>query len=68
MSTSRRRQRRCQNLVLRWADQVARRWLVRNKSPYLAEIAALAQRSREPGLYYLNVRYVGLYDSGEAGD
>ena len=43
--------------VLRLADQVARRWLVRNNSPYLAEIAALAQRSREPGLYYLNVQY-----------
>lgn len=43
--------------VLRLADQVARRWLVRTNSPYLAEIIALAQRSREPGLYYLNVQY-----------
>jgi hypothetical protein len=43
--------------VLRLADRLARRWLVQNNSPYLAEITALAQRSREPGLYYLNVQY-----------
>ena len=43
--------------VLRLADRVARHWLVRNNSPYLAEIAALAQRSREPGVYYVNVQY-----------
>lgn len=43
--------------ALRLADRVARRWLVHSDSPYLSEIAALAQRSREPGLYYLNVQY-----------
>ncbi len=43
--------------ALRVADAVSRRWLERNQSPYLEEIRYLAEKSREPGLYYLNVSY-----------
>lgn len=43
--------------ALRIADAASRRWLERNKSPYLDEIRYLAEQSREPGLYYLNVSY-----------
>jgi hypothetical protein len=43
--------------ALRIADAASRRWLERNKSPYLEEIRYLAEKSREPGLYYLNVSY-----------
>lgn len=43
--------------ALRVADVLSRRWLERNKSPYLGEIRTLAEKSREPGLYYLNVSY-----------
>ncbi len=44
-------------LLLRFLDRLSRSWLVRNGSHYLAEIDTLAQRSREPGLYYLNLAY-----------
>jgi hypothetical protein len=44
-------------IALRALDRAARAWLVHNKSAYLAEIDALAARSRLPGLYYLNVAY-----------
>ena len=43
--------------TLRAADFLSRRWLKRNGSPYLAEIEALANRARRPGIYYLNVSY-----------
>ena len=43
--------------LLRIMDRVSRSWLVRNRSRYLPEIDALAGKSREPGLYYLNVDY-----------
>lgn len=43
--------------VLKGLDWLSRRWLERNGSNYLAEIDALAKRSRAPGLYYLNVHY-----------
>ncbi len=43
--------------ALKMADAVSRRWLERNRSPYLDEIRFLAEHAREPGLYYLNVSY-----------
>jgi hypothetical protein len=43
--------------ALRIADNVSRRWLERNKSPYLEEIRYLAEHAKAPGLYYLNVSY-----------
>jgi hypothetical protein len=43
--------------VVRLLDRLSRWWLVRNRSHYLAEIDVLARRSREPGLYYLNLHY-----------
>jgi hypothetical protein len=42
---------------LRFVDWLSRRWLVHNGSGYLHEIDALAQRSRMPGIYFLNVSY-----------
>jgi hypothetical protein len=52
-------------MATRWAstefihllDRLSLWWLVRNRSPNLAEIEALARRSREPGIYYLNLDY-----------
>ena len=51
--------------VLRLADRLARRWLVQNNSPYLAEITALAQTLPRAWalLSQCSVR-VGVYDSG----
>ncbi len=43
--------------LLRLLDRLSHWWLVRNRSHYLAEIEALARRSRQPGLYYLNLAY-----------
>lgn len=43
--------------TLRFADMLSRRWLERNRSPYLTEIEALANRAGRPGIYYLNVSY-----------
>lgn len=43
--------------TLRVADMLSRRWLERNRSPYLAEIQTLANRAGRPGIYYLNVSY-----------
>ncbi len=43
--------------TLRFADMLSRRWLERNRSPYLGEIQALANRAGRPGIYYLNVSY-----------
>ena len=43
--------------VVNLLDRLSRWWLVRNRSPYLAEIEALALQSSEPGIYYLNVNY-----------
>ncbi len=43
--------------TLRLADLLSRRWLESNRSPYLSEIQALANRAKRPGIYYLNVSY-----------
>ncbi len=43
--------------VVHLLDRLSRWWLARNRSPYLAEIEALARRSREPGIYFLNLNY-----------
>ena len=43
--------------VLRVVDRLSRSWLDRNRSPYLTEIDALAEKSHAVGLYYLNVSY-----------
>lgn len=43
--------------VVRLADVLSRAWLKVVDHPYLPEIAALAARSREPGLYYFNSHY-----------
>lgn len=42
---------------LRFVDWLSRRWLVHSGSSYLPEIDSLAQRSRMPGIYFLNVSY-----------
>jgi len=43
--------------LLRLLDLASKRWLERNASPYLSEIAHLAGLSRLPGVYYINVHY-----------
>jgi len=39
------------------ADRIARRWLARTSSPYLAELDALAAHSRISGVYAINISY-----------
>ncbi|MFN3744002.1 MAG: hypothetical protein ACK4TL_04795 [Hyphomicrobiaceae bacterium] len=43
--------------TLRLADRVSRSWFLRNNSAYFAEVEALAERARSPGIYYLNTSY-----------
>ena len=38
-------------------DGVARRWLQRSESPYIAEIAAIAATLKAPGIWFLNGSY-----------
>src|SRR5215211_6583958 len=39
------------------ADRVARRWLARSRSPYLAELDAIAAHTRTAGTYAINLSY-----------
>ena len=43
--------------VLPMADRVARRWLARSSSPYLAEIDAIAAHTRVTGVFAINLAY-----------
>jgi hypothetical protein len=43
--------------VLPLADRVARRWLARSASPYLAELDAAAARTGVAGIYAINISY-----------
>lgn len=43
--------------AIRIADAVSRRWLLRHRSPQLAEIDRIAERLGRPGAHYLNVSY-----------
>ena len=43
--------------AIRIADAVSRRWLLRHRSPQLAEIDRIAARLGRPGAHYLNVSY-----------
>jgi hypothetical protein len=43
--------------VLPAADRIARRWLARSASPYLAELDAMAARAGIAGLYAINISY-----------
>ena len=43
--------------VLPPADRVARRWLARSASPYLAELDAIAARAGIAGVYAINISY-----------
>jgi hypothetical protein len=45
------------DFVIRGADQLSRKWLLKQRSPYLEEIETLANRSKRPGAYFLNVNY-----------
>jgi peptidoglycan/xylan/chitin deacetylase (PgdA/CDA1 family) len=46
---------------VRWAlpamDAVSRRWLVRSRSPYAPEVAAIAEALGFPGIWFLNSSY-----------
>lgn len=44
-------------LAMRLADLASRRWLERTANPYLGEIAGMAARIGEPGVYMLNLSY-----------
>src|SRR5918998_633168 len=39
------------------ADRIARRWLARSASPYIAELDAIAARTRVAGIYAINLSY-----------
>jgi hypothetical protein len=43
--------------VLPLADRIARRWLARSASPYLAELDAMAARTGVAGIYAINISY-----------
>src|SRR5262245_61963941 len=43
--------------VLRAADSLSRRWLVKARNPHLAEIDAIAACIGRPGAHYLNLSY-----------
>jgi hypothetical protein len=43
--------------VLPAADRIARGWLARSASPYLAELDAMAARTRIAGIYAINISY-----------
>lgn len=43
--------------ALPMADGIARRWLARGASPYLAELDAMARRTGVAGLYAINISY-----------
>ena len=45
------------SVALRSANGISRRWLSARRSPYLAELDALASLSTRPGAYFLNVHY-----------
>lgn len=44
-------------LLLPAADRVARRWLMRSHSPYVSEVAAIAEAFGYPGVWFLNGSY-----------
>lgn len=39
------------------ADRIARRWLARSATPYMAELDAMATRARVTGIYAINLSY-----------
>src|SRR3954463_11682231 len=43
--------------VLPVADRIARGWLARTTSPYLAELDGIAARTRISGIYAINLSY-----------
>lgn len=45
------------NFVLSGFDRISRNWLVTHQSRYLAELDAIADLSKRPGAYFLNVNY-----------
>jgi hypothetical protein len=57
--------------ALPMADRIARRWLRRSASPYLAELDAAAKRTGVAGLYAINISYeygcTTLAREGEGG-
>ena len=54
--------------MLRLADLASRRWLERTANPYLGEIAGVASRIGEPGVYMLNLSYEWSCTSGVGPD
>ncbi|MDX9859746.1 MAG: hypothetical protein RBS99_02405 [Rhodospirillales bacterium] len=54
--------------TLRLADLASRRWLEKTANPYLGEIAGVAGRVGEPGVYMLNLSYEWSCTSGVGPD
>jgi hypothetical protein len=55
-------------LAARLADQVSRRWLVRQANPYRDEIAHIAERLSRRGAYFLNIVYEWACSTSAAPD
>jgi len=60
--------RRYGALAIRVADAASRRWLERTANPYLGEIAGMAARIGEPGVYMLNLSYEWSCTTGVGPD
>ena len=43
--------------VLRMADRISRRWLIKSDNAHLPEIDAIAKKLNQPGAHYLSVNY-----------
>ena len=50
------------------ADRLSRRWLERQKNPYLGEIRHVAHRLGRPGVYFLNIVYEWACSTSAAPD
>jgi hypothetical protein len=52
----------------RLADTLSRRWLERQRNPYLDEIGHIAERLAAPGVYFLNIVYEWACSTSAAPD
>lgn len=60
--------RRYGPMAMRAADLASRRWLEKTANPYLGEIAGVAARIGEPGVYMLNLSYEWSCTAGVGPD
>ncbi|MFQ5783779.1 MAG: hypothetical protein ACE5H8_03010 [Alphaproteobacteria bacterium] len=55
-------------LLFNWGDRLSRRWLVRTRNPYLAELDVIAGIAGRPGGYLLNLSYEWFCTTGIGPD